>query len=81
MYSRRCQKCVDTVKINNSSSISRRCRSSKKISRSQTTALIVSKEKLKGIIKIVNSHKDSGVMMKRVTKTIENETNNKGGIS
>ena len=49
------------------------------MSRSQTTALTVSKEKLKGIIKIVNSLKDSGVMMKRVTKTIENETKNKGG--
>lgn len=46
----------------------------KKIFDSRTTSLVASNDKLRDIMKIVKSQLDAGVMTKRVTKTLENET-------
>ena len=38
-----------------------------------TTTLIISNNEMKDIIKIVKSHEDSGLLLKGVSKTIQNE--------
>ena len=45
----------------------------KNIYGSGTTALLISNEEMKDIIKIVKSHKESGFLLKEITKTIKNE--------
>ena len=53
----------------------------KKILGSGNTTLIISNEEMNDIIKIVQALEDSNVLLKRVTKTIENETKEqKGGL-
>ena len=53
----------------------------KKINGSGTTTLIISNEETNDIMKIVKSLEDSNILLKRVTKTIENETKEqKGGF-
>ena len=46
----------------------------KKILGSGITTLIISNEKMNDIMKIVQALEDSNILLKRVTKTIENET-------
>ena len=46
---------------------------------SGNTALIISNEEMNGIIKIVQALEDSNVLLKGVTKTIENETKEQKG--
>ena len=46
----------------------------KKIYGSGTTALIISNEEIKDIMKIVKSLKESGLLIKIVTETIKNES-------
>ena len=46
----------------------------KKIPVSRTTTLIISKEEMNGIMKIVQALEDSNILLKGVTKTIKNET-------
>ena len=46
----------------------------KKIQSSGVTTLIISNEEMKDIMKIVQSLEDSNILLKGVTKTIENET-------
>ena len=46
----------------------------KKILGSGTTALVISNEEMKDIMKIVQSLEDAGLLLKGITKTIENET-------
>ena len=53
----------------------------KKIHGSGTTTLIISNEKMNDIMKIVQALEDSNILLKGVTKTIENETKEqKGGF-
>ena len=53
----------------------------KKILGSGTTALIISNDEMKGIMKIVKSLEDSGLLLKRVSETIQNEAKEqKGGF-
>ena len=53
----------------------------KKIRGSGTTTLIISNEKMNDIIKIVQALEDFNILLKGITKTIENETNEqKGGF-
>ena len=53
----------------------------KKILGSGNTTLIISNEEMNDIMKIVQALEDSNILLKRVTKTIENETKEqKGGI-
>ena len=53
----------------------------KKIPVSRTTTLIISKEEMNGIMKIVQALEDSNILLKGVTKTIKNETKEqKGGF-
>ena len=55
--------------------------SQKKIHDSGTTALIISNEEGNAIMKIAQALKDSHILLKRVTKTIKNETKDqKGGF-
>ena len=49
----------------------------KKIHGSGTTTLIISNEEMNDIIKIVQALEDSNIILKGVTKTIKNETENK----
>ena len=49
----------------------------KKIHGSGTTASITSNEEMKDVMKIVQALEDSNILLKGVTKTIKNETNNK----
>ena len=52
-----------------------------KILGSDNTTLIISNEEMIDIIKIVQALEDSNILLKRVTKTIENETKeHKGGF-
>ena len=44
----------------------------KNISGSETTALIISNEGMEDIMKIIKSHKESGLLIKGVTETIKN---------
>ena len=54
----------------------------KKIHGSQTTVLINSNEEMNGIMKIAQTLEDSNILLKGITKTIENETiKQKGGFS
>ena len=46
----------------------------KKILRFSNTALIISYDETKDIIRIVKSLEDSGLLLERVSKTIQNET-------
>ena len=53
----------------------------KKIHGSGTTTLIISNEEMNDIMKIVQALEDSNILLKGVTKTIENETKEqKGGL-
>ena len=53
----------------------------KKIHGSGTTTLIISNEEMNDIMKIVQALEDSNILLKGVTKTIEDETKNqKGGF-
>ena len=45
-----------------------------KIPGSGTTTLIISNEEINDIMKIVEALEDSNILLKGVTKTIENET-------
>ena len=47
--------------------------------RSATRALIISNEEMKDIMKIVECLEDSGLLMKGITQTIENETKERKG--
>ena len=49
----------------------------KKIHSSGKTTLIISKEEINDIIKIVQALEDSNILLKGVTKTIKNETKEK----
>ena len=51
----------------------------KKIYGSGTTTLVVSNEKMNDIMKIVQTLEDSGILLKGVTKTIQNETKEQKG--
>ena len=46
----------------------------KKILGSGTTTLVISNEEMKDIMKIVQSLEDAELLLKGITKTIENET-------
>ena len=46
----------------------------KKMSGSGTTTFVISNEKMNDIMKIVQALEDSNILLKRVTKTIKNET-------
>ena len=46
----------------------------KKIHGSGTTTLIVSNEEMNEIMKIIQALEDSNILLKGITKTIENET-------
>ena len=53
----------------------------KKMHGSGTTTLITSNEKINDVMKIVQTHEDSKILLKGVTKTIKNETREqKGGF-
>ena len=53
----------------------------KKIHGSGTTTLIISNEEMNDIMKIIQALEDSNILLKGVTKTIENETKEqKGGF-
>ena len=53
----------------------------KEIHGSGTTTLIISNEKIKDIMKIVQALEDSNILLKGVTKTIKNEAKEqKGGF-
>ena len=53
----------------------------KKIHGSGTTTLIISYEEMNDFMKIVQALEDSNILLKGVTKTIENETKKqKGGF-
>ena len=53
----------------------------KKILSSGTTALIISNDEMEDIVKIVKSFKDSGLLLKGVSETIQNEVKEqKGGF-
>ena len=53
----------------------------KKIHGSRTITLIISKEEMNDIMKITQALEDSNILLKGVTKTIENETKEqKGGF-
>ena len=51
----------------------------KKIHGSRRTALIISNEDMNGIMKIVQALEDSNILLKLVTKTINNETKEQKG--
>ena len=51
----------------------------KKIHDSGTTTLIISNEEINDIMKIVQALEDSNILLKGVTKTIENETKEQNG--
>ena len=51
----------------------------KKISGSGTTTLIISNEEMNYIMKIVQALEDSNILLKRITKTIKNETKEQEG--
>ena len=53
----------------------------KKILRPCNTTLIISNDEMKDIIRIVKSLEDSGLLLKRVSETIQNEAKEqKGGF-
>ena len=63
------------------SSISNACSCSKESSGSGMTTLIISKEEMKDIMKIVKSPEQSGLLVKGVSVTIESEAKEKVDIS
>ena len=52
----------------------------KKIHESGTTTLIISNEEMNDIMKIVQALEDSNILLKGVTKTVRDETEQKGGF-
>ena len=58
-----------------------RCRNTKKILGYVTTTSITSNEEIKDILKNVQSFEDSNILLKRVVKTIKNETKEQKGGS
>ena len=52
----------------------------KKIHGSGTTTLIISNEEMNDIMKIVQALEDFNILLKRVTKTIKNETKEQKGV-
>ena len=52
----------------------------KKIHGSGTATLIISNEEMNDIMKIVQALEDSDILLKRITKTIENETKEQKGV-
>ena len=53
----------------------------KKIHGSGNTTLIILNEEMNDIMKIIQAHENSNILLKRVTKTIKNETKEqKGGF-
>ena len=53
----------------------------KKISGSRSTALIISREEIEDVMKIVKSLAQSGLLIKRISETIKNESKEqKGGF-
>ena len=53
----------------------------KKIHGSRRTMLTILNEEMNDILKIVQGHKDSNILLKEITKTIKNETKEqKGGF-
>ena len=53
----------------------------KRIHGSRTTTLIISNEKMNGIMQIVQALEDSNILLKGITKTIRKETKEqKGGF-
>ena len=52
----------------------------KKMHGSGTTTLIISKEKINYIMKIVQSLEDSNILLKEVTKTIKNKAKEQIGV-
>ena len=74
------KKCFSSIR-NNSSYFSIRLRNTKKIHGSGTTTLITSNEEMNDIMKIVQALENSNILLKRVTKTIKDETKEqKGGF-
>ena len=53
----------------------------KKIYGSGTTTLIISNKEINEVMKIVQAHEDSNILLKRVIKTIKNETKEQKGGS
>ena len=51
----------------------------KKIHGSGTSTLIISNQKMNDIMKIVQALEDSNILLKRITKTIKNETKEQNG--
>ena len=51
----------------------------KKIYGSGTTTLVISNEEINDIMKIVKALEDSGILLKRATKTVENEVKSRSG--
>ena len=45
-----------------------------------TTTLIISNDEIEDIIRIVKSLEDSGLLLKGVTETVQNEIEQKGGF-
>ena len=56
-----------------------RCRNTEKIHGPGTTTLIISNEEMSDILKIMQSLKDSNILLKGITKTIKNETKEQRG--
>ena len=52
----------------------------KKIHGSGTTTLMISNEEMNDIMKIVQTLDDSNILLKGVTKTVKNETKEKGSF-
>ena len=52
----------------------------KKILGSETTTLIISNDEMEDIIKIVKSLEDSGLLLKGVSETIQNEEKKQKGV-
>ena len=51
----------------------------KKLHGSRTTTLIISKKEMNDIMKIIQALEDSNILLKGVTKTIKNETEEQKG--
>ena len=52
----------------------------KEILGSGTTTLIISNEEMEDIMKIIKSLEDSGLLLKRVSETIQNEAKERKGV-
>ena len=72
------KKCISTIRFN--SCYIRDCpRSIQKKIHGSGVKLIIEQEDMKDIIKIIESLENSGILLKRVSKTIENETKEQRG--